>query len=170
MSSSAVTVYLSIRRNRPNWRDVDENVGAGKLSPNGDTITRVEDRKVMWEEATVTEGGGTISLRVRVDDIPSPAWRRTFEAIASARDSEAHGLRWGGVVLQTDWVTVDAVNPGSEHDLKDYVDRIVSATNEQRGRDRQAEEQAEQDQQFRSEAAAKQAEQMQERIRTPRTD
>jgi hypothetical protein len=138
-------------------------------STNGDT-TLVENRSVMWEEATVTEDGGTIRLRVRVDDTPSPAWSRMFEATASARDSEAHGLRWGEVVLQTNWVTVHAVNPGSERDLQDHLDRIVSATNEQRRVARQAEERAQQDQQFRSKAAAKQAEQMQERIRTPHTD
>jgi hypothetical protein len=105
-----------------------------------------------------------------LDGTPTTAWTTTFSRIAEKRGRKAQRNQWDQVKTESNWVTVSNIEPGSELLLRDYLDGIVSATNEKRELVRQAEETADRDQQIRSRAAAKQAKEMQERIRAPRVD
>jgi len=128
----------------------------------------VESQRLKWDLATLKEANGAISLTVMLDGSPTTAWTTTFSRIAEKRRRKAQHNQWDEVKSESNWVTVRNVEPGSELLLRDYLDGIVSATNEKRELERQAEDKADHDQQLRSRAAAKQAKEMQERIRAPR--
>ena len=130
----------------------------------------MESQGLKWDVATLKEANGAISLTVMFDGTPTTAWTTIFSRIAEKRGRKASGNQWDGVEIESNWVTVSNIEPGSELLLRDYLDSIVSATNQKREVGRRAEEKFDQDQQLRSRTAAKQAKEMQERIRAPRTD
>jgi hypothetical protein len=128
----------------------------------------MDSQSLRWDVATLKEAGGAIGLTVMLDGMPTTAWTTTFGRIAEKRGRKAQRNQWDEVKTESNWVTVSNVEPGSELLLRDYLDGIVSATNEKRELERQAEEKADRDRQLRSRAVAKQAKEMQERIRAPR--
>ena len=130
----------------------------------------MESQSLKWDVATLKETNGAISLTVMFDAAPTTAWATTFSRIAEKRGRKARGNQWDEVESASNWVTVSNIEPGSELLLRVYLDSIVEATNLKREVERQAEEKSHQDQQARSRAAAKQAREMQARIRAPRTD
>ena len=94
------------------------------------------------------EADGAIGLTVMLDGAPTTAWTTTFNRIAEKRGRKAQRNRWDGVKTESNWVTVSNVEPGSELLLRDFLDGIVSAANEKRELERQAEQKADQDEQF----------------------
>jgi hypothetical protein len=130
----------------------------------------MDSQSLRWDVATLKEAGGAIGLTVMLDGTPTAAWTTTFRRIAEKRGRKAQHDQWDQVKAESNWVTVSSIEPGSELLLRDYLDGIVSATNQKRELEQQAEEKADQDQQLRSRAVANQAKEMQERIRSPRID
>src|SRR4051794_26732128 len=108
----------------------------------------METRSLQWDVATLKEADGAIGLTGMLDGAPTTAWTKTFRRIAEKRARKAQHDEWDELKTESNWVTVSNVQPGSELLLRDYLDGIVSATNEKRELERQAKERADQDQQF----------------------
>ena len=141
------------------------------MSLSVDTIRPVmEVPKIEWSEATVTESGDSVTLIVGFDAMPSDDWAGAFEELVTARNPQARSHPWREVQFFDGKITVGGIEAGREDQLADYLDGLVATTNQRLEKKRQRDAEAEQDRTFRSEAMAKEAARMQERIRNRQTD
>lgn len=79
------------------------------------------DLKLDWSSAAVSGGKLTVSL----DDKPTKEWRASFERTAQLLDRGT----WGDIELSKGTVTVADVVPGSEENLRFFLDSVVLEAN-----------------------------------------
>jgi hypothetical protein len=80
-------------------------------------------RRIEWASAEVHEGEVTVKLTGQ----PSKAWRERFEKVLALLGSSGAG--WGGVKLKKSTVTIDALQPQAEGDLRHFLESVVAQTN-----------------------------------------
>ncbi|HUA75081.1 MAG TPA: hypothetical protein VL988_10035 [Solirubrobacteraceae bacterium] len=80
-------------------------------------------RRIDWASADVHEGEVTLKLTGR----PSKAWRERFEKVLGLLGSGGSG--WGGVRLKKSTVTVEALQPQAEGELRHFLESVVAQTN-----------------------------------------
>ena len=86
----------------------------------------MKEHSIDWGSAQVTPREDLLELRVPVT--PGQVgiqWDEIFNSTAQRRDQEARGENWFGVQIVGRWIVVDAVAPGSERELRTYLDELV---------------------------------------------
>lgn len=131
-------------------------------------LPHVEEHSIDWGSAQVTPKGDLLELRVPVT--PGELrlrWDEIFNSTAQRREQETRGEHWSGVQIAGRWIVVEAVAPGSEKELRTYLDELVRLTDREvaKARRQQAETEREQAEQAKSQTEI--ADEMTERFREP---
>jgi hypothetical protein len=115
------------------------------------------DPKLDWQKMhPVQEGRLVIPLTGEV--VPGLIFGSAFRLLAQ----QVRGQRWGAVELHRDAVVVDAIEPSSEADLKQYLDDLMESVHKEAEKERKL---ADEDIAHRDEAKRKQAENDEEMTR-----
>jgi hypothetical protein len=81
------------------------------------------DKEIDWSTAEVHDG----TLTVEVDGKGKKDWTRRFRAIVGRLDRA--GQTWGEISIAKRTITVKAVEPGSEDDLRHLLEATVQQVN-----------------------------------------
>ena len=98
----------------------------------------VERRSIDWATAVVSPSPPLFELRVRVSpDGVDDEWRSRFNELAKRHGLATHRApRWGAVELVDETIVVVALHPDGDVELKQTLDALAVATNEELERDR----------------------------------
>jgi hypothetical protein len=80
-------------------------------------------RRIDWASADVHEGEVTVKLTGR----PSKTWRERFDKVLALLGSSGSG--WGGVKLKKSTITIEALQPQAEGELRHFLESVVAQTN-----------------------------------------
>jgi hypothetical protein len=80
-------------------------------------------RRIDWASADVHEGEVTLKLTGR----PSKAWRERFEKVLALLGSSGSG--WTEVRLKKSTLTIEALEPQAEGELRHFLESVVAQTN-----------------------------------------
>jgi hypothetical protein len=89
----------------------------------------MEEHRLDWSSAEVADGRLTVPLTGDADS----AWTEEFAWVAE-RLSGGGSVTWGEVKAVKKKVTVASVKPGSESDLRHFLESIVQQVNADRGK------------------------------------
>jgi hypothetical protein len=98
----------------------------------------MERRSIDWSSAVVSPSPPLFELRVRVTpDGVDDEWRSRFNELAKRHALATHRApRWGAVELAEETITVVALHADGDAELKQTLDALAVATNEELERER----------------------------------
>jgi hypothetical protein len=98
----------------------------------------MQAHSIDWSSAVVSPAPPLYALRVRVSpDGVDDEWRGRFNELAKRQALAVHRApRWGAVELVDETITVGAVQPEGHVELKQTLDALAAATNDEVERER----------------------------------